>query len=92
LEDFSWYTSTLTSIRKEVDSSSVTDRQADGKISINTAGYEELQKITGVGPVIAGRIIEYREENGPFGKLEDLKDVKGIGEATFLKMSGEISL
>ncbi|OGG37964.1 hypothetical protein A2127_02300 [Candidatus Jorgensenbacteria bacterium GWC1_48_12] len=68
--------------------------QADqaGKININTAGYEELQKITGVGPVIAGRIIEYRNLNGPFRRIEDLKDVKGIGEVTFEKMKDEISI
>lgn len=63
-----------------------------GKININTAGYEELQKITGVGPVIAQRIIEYRNTNGPFQKLEDIKEVQGIGDAKFEKMKDEITL
>ncbi|KKU94300.1 MAG: Polymorphic membrane protein [Candidatus Jorgensenbacteria bacterium GW2011_GWA1_48_13] len=63
-----------------------------GKININTAGYEELQKITGVGPVIAGRIIDYRNVNGPFGQIEDIKDVKGIGDITFQKMQDEITI
>lgn len=65
---------------------------AAGKININTAGPEELQKITGVGPVISQRIIEYREANGFFREIEDLKEVKGIGEKTFEKMRDEISL
>jgi len=63
-----------------------------GKININTAGAEELQRITGVGPVIAGRIIDYRNANGPFRRIEDIKNVKGIGEATFSKMKDEISV
>lgn len=62
------------------------------KININTAGYEELQRITGVGPVIAQRIIDYRNANGPFRKLEELKEVKGIGDATFEKMRDEIEI
>lgn len=65
---------------------------ASGKININTAGYEELQEITGVGPVIAGRIIEYRNENGPFQAIEDIKNVSGIGDITFEKMKDEITV
>lgn len=66
--------------------------EAAGKININTAGYEELQEITGVGPKIAQRIIDYRNANGPFGKIEDLIKVSGIGEVTFQKMRDEISI
>jgi competence ComEA-like helix-hairpin-helix protein len=62
------------------------------KININTASYEELQKITGVGPVIAQRIIDYRNTNGPFQKIEDIKNVKGIGDKTFEKMKDEITI
>lgn len=65
---------------------------SSGKININTAGYEELQRITGVGPVIAGRIIEYRQVNGPFRSLEEIKKVNGIGDKTFEKMKEEITL
>ena len=60
------------------------------KININTANYEELQEITGIGEVIAQRIIDYRNENGPFVQIEDIKNVKGIGEVTFEKMKDEI--
>ncbi len=63
-----------------------------GKININTAENEELQGITGVGPVIAGRIIDYRNVRGPFLKIEDIKSVRGIGDKTFEKMKGEITV
>lgn len=49
------------------------------KININTAPPEDLIRLKRVGPVIAGRIIEYREKHGPFQKPEDILEVKGIG-------------
>lgn len=65
---------------------------SQGKININMAEYEELQEITGVGPVLAQRIIDYREEHGPFQGIEDIKLVSGIGEVTFEKMKAEIEV
>ncbi len=62
------------------------------KININTASYEELQKITGVGPTIAQRIIDYRQANGPFQTIEDIEKVKGIGDVTFNKMKDQITI
>ena len=62
------------------------------KININTASLEELDKITGVGPIIGQRIIDYRNTNGPFQKIEDIKNVKGIGDVTFEKMKDEITI
>lgn len=61
-------------------------------INLNTAGQKELESITGVGEVIAGRIIEYRNLNGSFETIEEVKNVKGIGDATFLKMKDEITV
>ena len=63
---------------------------APGLVNINTANIDELQRIPGVGPVTASRIIEYRDEYGGFGKIEDIKNVSGIGEKTFLKMKPAI--
>ena len=60
-------------------------------VSINNASLEELDTLPGVGPSIAQRIIEYRKEQ-PFTSLEDLKNVKGIGDKTFEKMKEQISL
>lgn len=61
-------------------------------ININTADFETLQYITGVGPVIAQRILDYRKLHGPFKKIEDLKKVNGIGDATFERLKDEITV
>ena len=54
-------------------------------VNVNTAGVDELQRLTGIGPALAQRIIDYREEHGPFQTVEELLEVKGIGEATLAK-------
>lgn len=61
-------------------------------INVNRANLEELQQVKGVGPVLAERIVSYRDANGPFKSLDQLKEVKGIGEAKFEKMKGQITL
>ena len=61
-------------------------------ININTAGSEELQQISGIGPVTAEKIIRYREENGAFGSVEDITNVSGIGEKTLEKMKPQITV
>lgn len=55
-------------------------------IDINRADRDELDKLPGIGPVLAERIIEYREENGGFSEIEELKSVNGIGDKTFEKV------
>lgn len=67
-------------------------RSAGGLININTADAEELEGLTGIGPALAGNIIEYREENGPFESIADIMDVSGIGPATFEKFKDEITV
>lgn len=62
------------------------------KVNINTANQSELETLPGIGPSLASRIIEYREQNGKFNSIEELKNVKGIGDAKFedLKNSATI--
>ena len=56
------------------------------KVNINNATKSELETLPGIGEAMANRIIEYREQNGKFQKIEDLKNVKGIGDAKFDKI------
>ncbi|WNS77625.1 helix-hairpin-helix domain-containing protein [Bacillus sp. DTU_2020_1000418_1_SI_GHA_SEK_038] len=64
----------------------------DGKVNLNTANEAELQTLTGVGPAKAAAIIEFRETNGPFKAIEDLKSISGIGEKTFEKLRDSIKV
>jgi len=57
-----------------------------GLVNINLAAQTELETLPGIGPVIAARIITYREENGPFSQPEAIQNVSGIGPATFEKI------
>jgi competence protein ComEA len=56
---------------------------ASGVVNINTATAEQLQNLPRVGPSVAQRIVEFREENGDFKAVEELLLVRGIGESTF---------
>lgn len=55
--------------------------ESDGAISLNRASATELEALPGVGPVLAGRIVAHRDQNGRFETVEDLLEVSGIGEA-----------
>lgn len=61
-------------------------------ININTASESDLDTLPGIGPSTAKRIIEYREKNGQFSTIEDIKKVKGIGDGTFKKFSHKITV
>lgn len=70
-----------------VESSSQTTQNGgnskSGLININTANETELDSLPGIGPSIAAKIINYREENGDFASIEDIKNVNGIGDSKF---------
>ena len=63
-----------------------------GRININTADEILLQQLTGVGPVTAQKIVDYREQHGKFKAIEELKNVSGIGEKTFEKMRDDVTI
>ena len=63
-----------------------------GKLNINRASQEQLTYLTGIGPVLAQRIIEHRGKNGPFHNLSELTEIPGIGEVKFARIKDEITL
>ncbi len=65
---------------------------AGGIVNINTATAAELDALPGIGAKTAARIVEYRQKNGPFKKIEDLMNVRGVGEKNFLKLKAQISV
>ena len=75
-----------------VSGNGLSAQYSDGKVNINIADSEELQKLTGVGPVTAQKIIDYRKENGRFAAIEDIKNVTGIGDKTFEKFKDDIKV
>jgi competence protein ComEA len=65
---------------------------SEGKLHLNAATAAELDALPGVGPVIAQRIVTFRDENGPFGSVDDLLDVPGIGEAKLADLRDRVQV
>ena len=64
----------------------------NGKISINTANKQELMSLSGIGEAKAESIIKYRNENGNFNSIEDIKNISGIGDSIYEKIKDKITL
>ena len=62
------------------------------KVNINEAMQTELEELPGIGPSLASRIIEYREQNGDFKKIEELQNVKGIGDAKYDDIKDKVTV
>lgn len=94
-----WYVTATAQQAGSSDYSIVTERAAEGEtapvrvlVDINTAGVEELDTLTGIGPALAQAIIDYRAEHGDFTSAEELLEVKGIGEAKLAGLREEITI
>jgi len=61
-------------------------------VNLNTATAAQLESLPGIGKSTAERILEYRQKNGGFKKIEDLMNVRGIGEKSFLKLKPLVSV
>jgi competence protein ComEA len=64
----------------------------EGVVNLNTAGESDFDELPGIGPSKAAMILEYREKNGPFKTVEDLKNISGIGDKTFEKLKDMITV
>jgi competence protein ComEA len=69
-----------------------TAAQVASKININKATVEQLMELKGIGESYAKKIVEYREKNGPFKKIEDIQEVKGIGSKLFEAIKDQITI
>jgi competence protein ComEA len=63
-----------------------------GLININTASATEFETLSGIGEVLAGAIVDYRTENGPFASVDDLENVSGIGPATLEEIRDQVTV
>ncbi len=71
----------------EPDSKAKPPAQILSRLDLNTAAEADLVRLPRIGPVMAKRIVEYRQTHGPFKRLEDLRKVKGIGAKTYAKLA-----
>lgn len=80
------------SAQSQSDSTGQDQGENDGKINLNTASKEQLMQLTGIGDKKADDIISYRQQNGNFKTIDELKNVSGIGDKTFEKISSQITV
>lgn len=69
-----------------------TEEKITGKVNLNEADIEALQTLDGIGEVKAKAIIDYRDKNGPFKQIEDIKNVSGIGDSVYEKIKDNITV
>ena len=75
-----------------ISSAAVSSELSDGLLNINQASESDLMQLPGIGQVKAAAIVTYRNSNGPFSSIEEIKNVPGIKEAAFEKIKGMITV
>lgn len=86
------YITTSSGISEEKEESENTKNQQNAKVNINTATQAQLETLPGIGPSTATKIMAHRKEKGKFTKIEDIKEVSGIGDAKFDKIKDYITV
>ena len=86
------YITTSSGLSKEESDSQVTNSNKSAKVNINTATQTELETLPGIGASTAIKIIDYRKDKGKFKSIEDIKEVKGIGDSKFEKIKEYITV
>jgi competence protein ComEA len=71
---------------------SSTQKVSAEKVNLNTATAEQLEALPGIGPVAAKNILEYRKKVGKFNRIEEVINVKGVGEKKFLKIKDRLTI
>lgn len=85
-----FYAAPVEIISLTVNKTVVEEPSPEKILNINTASREELCGLPGIGEVLSGRIVEYRQENGGFADIYELMNVKGISQTLFLKLKNQI--
>ncbi|WOY90057.1 helix-hairpin-helix domain-containing protein [Ligilactobacillus murinus] len=88
-------TSAQTAVAPADPQTSLTANAADvngSKVNLNTATKEQLMQVDGIGDKKATKIIEYRQQHGSFKQLSELKDISGIGDKTYQKLSKSLTI
>ena len=79
-------------VASQADGRSATAAPALTVVNINTASAKDLEVLPGIGQKTAVRIVEFRQKNGPFKKVEELMNVGGIGEKSFLRLKPQLTV
>ena len=87
-----FFATTLAVAIAVIAAAGTTHAAPEAKVDINAASVEQLTELPGVGDALATRIVEYRKSSGGFQSPEELMNVKGIGEKSFLKLRDHISV
>ena len=74
-------------VDEHVDVPELGHRRSGQPVDLNTASQAELEELPGVGPVMAGKILAWRTENGRFSRVEELQEIDGVGPKTYAKLA-----